>query len=747
TEVIESQSTGQIPPTVSVLISEAPIANLDLFADLNIRDIRSRGYEIISTSLNTTLSGMPAFEVVYVDTNGTMTLNDWAIQGDRAYSVIYVSPESRFNQFLPIVQDMIRSLIITNGTSTTTTTTTPNAPTTSNQFQTPQGEEEEESPSSTITSTTRTTADTIDNQTTSLATARQQYLAVWNQTEFHIPFSTFIEPGSGTAYGVYEERQNNNIFRPGENIVLNLEPVGFGHQRLIDDAGNTLYLMNLAADVTISDTNGNELARLEDLPLIDFISHRQNTEMHLAATVTQNQPFPAGDYIITYIIHDNVKGESFQLDKRITIASDDFSITTTSTATGLNASADTTQSQISSEPSATTITSSATEEDNQSIDLEAARQQYLQVWNQTEFQIIFDTFVEPGSATAYGVYQERQNNNIFRPGETIQLYAEPVGFGHQPIIDDNGNILYTMVFTADMILSDVNGNELISSEDLPLTELISHRQNTEMFLELSVTQEEPFPVGDYIITYIVHDQATGESFQLDKRITIATEEGDDDTGAATTTSTIQEEQQQQQQPQEAEWRQYENATYGVRMLYPSDWIQTGSPAGDDNRFVTVSNFYSPEETDWAFAAIAIDNMPTNLESSLNDTINGYSQEPSFRDFQVLSTSMNNFTLAGMPAYTLEATYTDTEFGPQQLLVVEAIIDNKGYAIQYVASPQTYQQYFPTVERMIESFEISQQSQQQQQDEEDGGQQQQFQQPEQQQQQNQDDSFSPIPGVF
>jgi hypothetical protein len=177
------------------------------------------------------------------------------------------------------------------------------------------------------------------------------------------------------------------------------------------------------------------------------------------------------------------------------------------------------------------------------------------------------------------------------------------------------------------------------------------------------------------------------------------------------------------------------------MLYPSDWLQTGNPVGEDDRFVSVSNFYSPEETDWAFASIGIDNMPTNLESSLNDTINGYNQDPSVRDFQVLSTSMNNFTLAGMPTYTLEAIYTDVEVGPQHLLVVETIVNNKGYAIQYIAPTQTYQQYFPTAERMIESFEIMQQ----QGGENEGGQQQQ--QLQQQPQQNQEDSFSEVSGFL
>src|SRR5215217_5131743 len=58
--------------------------------------------------------------------------------------------------------------------------------------------------------------------------------------------------------------------------------------------------------------------------------------------------------------------------------------------------------------------------------IEDAKELYLSVWNQTEFNATFSTFVEPFSAAGYGVYEER--SNIFAPGETIVLYVEPVGF-------------------------------------------------------------------------------------------------------------------------------------------------------------------------------------------------------------------------------------------------------------------------------------------------------------------------------
>jgi hypothetical protein len=240
-----------------------------------------------------------------------MFLQDWTIQGERAYAVMYISHESRFNQFLPNARDMISSFTITNGTRSTTGLNTSN---TTTQFET-----SSELPSSSTTSTTSTTTTADGNQGISLEAAKEQYLTVWNQTDFGIPFNTFIEPDSAAGYGIYEEHADNNIFTPGETIQLYLEPVGFGHQQIQDDNGNTLYIMNFTADIILSDVNGNELRTFEGIPVGSIVSYRQNTDMHLILTVTQSQPFPVGDYIVTYVVHDQVTGQSFQIDKRITI--------------------------------------------------------------------------------------------------------------------------------------------------------------------------------------------------------------------------------------------------------------------------------------------------------------------------------------------------------------------------------------------------------------------------------------------
>jgi hypothetical protein len=164
--------------------------------------------------------------------------------------------------------------------------------------------------------------------------------------------------------------------------------------------------------------------------------------------------------------------------------------------------------QLSSSPE--TQPSQEVQGANELAELEAAREQYLSVWNNTAFTSQFDVFIAEGSDLGYGINREHIPSNVFRPGETIVLYVEPVGFGHQPIADtsveDVGNTdaasrtLYLLNMTADYMISDSTGSELQAIEDLPVGNLISHRQNLELFLTLTLRQDEPFPVGDYIVT-------------------------------------------------------------------------------------------------------------------------------------------------------------------------------------------------------------------------------------------------------
>jgi hypothetical protein len=134
------------------------------------------------------------------------------------------------------------------------------------------------------------------------------------------------------------------------------------------------------------------------------------------------------------------------------------------------------------------------------------------------FMSAFDTFVssEPGG---YGMYEEREFN-VFAPGETFLLYVEPVGYSYGNVTDENGDQLYTMNFTADFTISDPNGTILAGQEDIPLSNLVSHHQNKELMLQMTIDQSSPFPPGDYVLRYTFTDENSGKSFDITKDVSV-----------------------------------------------------------------------------------------------------------------------------------------------------------------------------------------------------------------------------------
>lgn len=153
-----------------------------------------------------------------------------------------------------------------------------------------------------------------------------------------------------------------------------------------------------------------------------------------------------------------------------------------------------------------------------SNDVIASTGQFTQPNNSTGFRSTLDTYVssEPGG---YGVYEVR-HSNVFSSGETFILYVEPAGMAYGPVTEGVEQ-LYNTKLSADITISDGQGNVLAELTDLPMTNIISHHKNKELFLTLSVEQQSPFPPGDYVINYVVNDDISGESFEITKNVSIS----------------------------------------------------------------------------------------------------------------------------------------------------------------------------------------------------------------------------------
>ncbi len=78
-----------------------------------------------------------------------------------------------------------------------------------------------------------------------------------------------------------------------------------------------------------------------------------------------------------------------------------------------------------------------------------------------------------------------------------------------------------MNFSAAFIISDTNGNVLAGQQDVPISDIVSHKQNKELFIPFTISQSSPFPPGDYVITYTITDKNSGKNFDIVKNVTIA----------------------------------------------------------------------------------------------------------------------------------------------------------------------------------------------------------------------------------
>ena len=155
---------------------------------------------------------------------------------------------------------------------------------------------------------------------------------------------------------------------------------------------------------------------------------------------------------------------------------------------------------------------------------------------------------------------------------------------------------------------------------------------------------------------------------------------------------------------------YENSTYGIRMQYPSNWHKEENlSSGSDNNsmIVDVVKFSSPtknaSDTFSESLDLKIDNIsdiqPITLAKYANNSI-----EDLRKDFDVIKLD-RNASLSNNPAYKL--VYNGVEEGVNlQAMLILTIKGDKAYIISYNAEPAKFSYYLPTLQKMINSFQIT-----------------------------------------
>ena len=150
----------------------------------------------------------------------------------------------------------------------------------------------------------------------------------------------------------------------------------------------------------------------------------------------------------------------------------------------------------------------------QSLDEIGRRDQaVIEAWQKTPITVRRAVFVVE-RAKGFGMYKPR-STNIFKPGEELLVYAEPVGYGWK----EKTKGVFEFGFDIGFVVKTAKGEILGGNENFGHFLMTSHARNREFMLNLNLSLTGA-PEGDYVVEYQIRD-VTGSKigkFELPFRI-------------------------------------------------------------------------------------------------------------------------------------------------------------------------------------------------------------------------------------
>jgi len=121
------------------------------------------------------------------------------------------------------------------------------------------------------------------------------------------------------------------------------------------------------------------------------------------------------------------------------------------------------------------------------------------VKSKADLEFVNVTFTDE-EAWGFGMYNQREDT-IFAQGETFLMYGEARNYTIKEIKKD----LYEIYLKEDIYILDKNNNVLFKQEDFLDYHITSHSKNIDLFINNTLTQTSPFPVGDYKFLLVLKD--------------------------------------------------------------------------------------------------------------------------------------------------------------------------------------------------------------------------------------------------
>lgn len=146
---------------------------------------------------------------------------------------------------------------------------------------------------------------------------------------------------------------------------------------------------------------------------------------------------------------------------------------------------------------------------------------------------------------------------------------------------------------------------------------------------------------------------------------------------------------------------YDNSNLGIKIQYPSDWQVEPDPELNTTAFLVPG---SPIKYAEKLDITILDAKPgKSLTDIANDLIQFNKQNDG--SYQVIESSP--IIVNGNSAYKIVHSFNEpTKFGEVKAMLIEIIKGNKQYELLYTAEPEKYDMLLPTIQKMIDSFQIT-----------------------------------------
>ena len=150
---------------------------------------------------------------------------------------------------------------------------------------------------------------------------------------------------------------------------------------------------------------------------------------------------------------------------------------------------------------------------------------------------------------------------------------------------------------------------------------------------------------------------------------------------------------------------YQNPTYGIKIQYPSDWTISQTGLRD---YTNIVAFYSPlgNLSDMIPQQLLLSRTHYSQNIALNDyskLVNDTLKQPGIQIVESKSITLTGGAIAHRVVFIPPA--GNAPFKPEIMLVWTAKGDNV-YTLSYNGDAAKYHIFLPTIEKMIDSFEIT-----------------------------------------